>query len=104
MTPWPAWASTWYGMLLRFVVALWGIAAGGFIVLAGYYTAVDWKTGESDWTLGAGLAVIGGILFAIYCIYAAFRPTKITLIPALVLLGGSIALGLASAVGELVRG
>lgn len=78
---WPAWAGRWYGILLRVLVATWGILAGLFGVAAGYFTAVDWKTGESNWTAGAVLFIVGGLIVALYSIYGAIRPTKLSFIP-----------------------
>ncbi len=100
---WPAWARTWYGYLLRFAVAVWGIVVGFFLVLIGYYTAVDWKTGESDWTLAAGAVVVGGIGLAIYSLVGAIRPTKAMFLPPLMLSGLSLVGLILSAVAELAR-
>ncbi len=100
---WPVWAKTWYGYLVRFVVAVWGIVTGFFLVLIGYYTAVDWKTGESDWTLGAGVVVVAGIVLAIYCLIGAIRPSRVMFMPPLILTVLTL-LGLAAAwVAELAR-
>jgi hypothetical protein len=82
---WPVWAQTWYGYALRVLVALWGTAGGLFMVLIGYFTAVDWKTGESNWTTGAALLIIGGVALAIYCLVGAIRPTKVSFMPPLIL-------------------
>jgi hypothetical protein len=79
------WAQTWYGYALRVLVALWGISGGLFMVLIGYFTAVDWKTGESNWTTGAALVVVGGVAVAIYCLIGAIRPTKVSFMPPLIL-------------------
>lgn len=100
---WPSWAGRWYGILLRILVALWGTATGALLVGIGYFTAVNWKTGESTWTLGAALLVLGGIAFAIYCIYGAVRPTKIWFLPPTILFGLSVVLGAISAIGEFAR-
>ena len=70
---------------MRFAVAIWGIVTGSFMVLIGYYTAVDWKTGESDWTLAAGAVVVAGIALAIYTLIGAVRPTKAMFLPPLIL-------------------
>jgi hypothetical protein len=102
-TQWPDWGERWYGVLLRILVAIWGLALGAIGVFAGYFTAVDWKTGESNWSLGAGLLILGGIAFAIYCLYGAFRPTRWSFLPATILFGLSVALGILTAVAELVR-
>lgn len=79
------WAQTWYGYALRVLVALWGTAGGLFMVFIGYFIAVDWKTGESDWTTGAALLVLGGVAVAIYCLIGAIRPTKVSFMPPLIL-------------------
>lgn len=84
-TEWPAWARTWYGYLLRFAVATWGIVTGFFLVLIGYYTAVDWKTGDSEWTLAAGAVVVTGMVLAVYSLIGAIRPTKVSFMPSLIL-------------------
>lgn len=100
---WPHWAQTWYGYTLRILVALWGMATGLFLILIGYYTAVDWKTGESDWTLGAGLTVLGGILVSVYCVVGAVRPNKTLFLPPLILLAMSVVAGVGLAIAELAR-
>jgi hypothetical protein len=89
--------------LLRVVVAIWGLAVGAIGVFIGYFTAVDWKTGESDWTLGAAMLILGGIAFAIYCLYGAFRPTRWSFLPPTILLGLSTVLSVLSVVAEFVR-
>lgn len=100
---WPAWARTWYGYLLRSVVAIWGIAVGFFLVLVGYYSAVDWKTGESNWTLSAAAVVFAGLLLALYSLIGAIRPSKGMFLPPLILTGIS-AFGLVAAwIAELAR-
>jgi hypothetical protein len=100
---WPIWARTWYGYLLRFAVAIWGIVTGLFLVLIGYFTSVDWKTGEANWTLVAGAVVVAGIALAIYCLAGALRPTKAMFLPPLILTGISMAGLIASAIAELAR-
>lgn len=100
---WPAWAKTWYGYLVRFAVAIWGIITGFFLVFIGYFTAVDWKTGESDWTLAAGAVVVAGIAFAIYCLIGAIRPTRAMFMPPLILTGISMAGLIVSGIAELAR-
>ncbi|MEX0796341.1 MAG: hypothetical protein WD274_06575 [Acidimicrobiia bacterium] len=100
---WPAWARTWYGYLLRFVIAIWGIVTGFFLVLIGYYTAVDWKTGESDWTLAAGAVIVTGIVLGIYCLVGAIRPTRATFMPPLILTGISLLGLILLAIAELAR-
>lgn len=59
--------------------------AGLYGVAVGYFTAVDWKTGESSWTLQAGLFVVGGLVFAIYAVAGAVRPSKAMFLPPLAL-------------------
>jgi hypothetical protein len=100
---WPVWARTWYGYVLRFAVAIWGIITGFFLVLIGYYSAVDWKTGESDWTLAAGAVVVAGIALAIYCLIGAIRPTRFMFMPPLILAGFSLLGLVAAAIAELAR-
>lgn len=100
---WPVWAKTWYGYVLRFAVAIWGIVVGFLLVLIGYYTAVDWKTGESDWTFAAGAVVVAGIGLAIYSVIGAIRPTKAMFLPPLILTGLSLVGLILSAVAELAR-
>lgn len=100
---WPPWAKTWYGYLLRVLVALLGMTAGFFLILIGYYTAVNWKTGESNWTLGAGLTVLGGAAVAIYCVAGAIRPSKALFLPPLILLAMSVVAGVGLAIAELAR-
>ena len=100
---WPGWAQTRYGYVLRVLVALWGMATGFFLILIGYYTAVDWKTGESDWTLGAGLTVLGGIVVSIYCLVGAVRPNKALFLPPLILLAMSVVTVVGLAIAELAR-
>lgn len=55
------------------------------MVFIGYFVAVDWKTGESDWTTGAALLVLGGVAVAIYCLIGAIRPTRVSFMPPLIL-------------------
>jgi hypothetical protein len=100
---WPTWARTWYGYLLRFAVAAWGTVTGFFLVLIGYYTAVDWKTGYSDWTLAAGAVVVAGIVLALYSLIGAIRPTRAMFLPPLILTGLSLVGLIVSAVAELGR-
>lgn len=100
---WPGWAQTWYGYVLRILVALWGMATGFFLILIGYYTAVDWKTGESDWTLGAGLTVLGGVVVAVYSVVGAARPNKALFLPPLILLAMSVMAGVGLAIAEFAR-
>lgn len=100
---WPEWAQTWYGYLLRFAVGIWGIAVGLFLVGIGYYSAVDWKTGESDWTLASIAVIVAGVVVGIYSLVGAIRPTKAMLIPPLILIGLSL-MGLTlSVLAELAR-
>ncbi len=82
---WPPWSKTWYGYLVRLVVAISGIVFGLFLVLIGYYSAVDWKTGEANWTLAAGAVIVAGIVLGIYCSIGAIRPTKAWFLPPLIL-------------------
>lgn len=85
------------------MVAAVGIVGGFFLVGIGYYSAVDWKTGESDWTLASVAAIVAGIVVGIYFLIGAIRPTRAKLIPPLILIGLSV-IGLAlSAVAELAR-
>lgn len=100
---WPAWAKTWYGYLVRSAVAIWGIVSGFFLVGIGYFTAVDWKTGESDWTLAAGAVVVAGIALGIYCVIGAIRPTRAMFMPPLILTGISLAGLIVSGIAELAR-
>ncbi|MGF1618422.1 MAG: hypothetical protein ACFCU2_11560 [Acidimicrobiia bacterium] len=88
---------------MRFAVALWGIVTGFFLIFIGYFTAVDWKTGESDWTLGAGAVVVAGIALALYCLIGAIRPTRVMFMPPLILTGISLLGLLAAAITELAR-
>jgi hypothetical protein len=98
---WPAWARTWYGYLLRFAVAIWGIATGSFLILIGYYSAVDWKTGESNWTMGAAGVVVAGIVLGLYSLIGSIRPSKALFLPPLILTGLSLLVLIASIIGDL---
>jgi len=100
---WPAWARSWYGYLLRFAVATSGIVTGFFLVLIGYFIAVDWKTGESDWTTGAALLVLGGVAVAIYCLIGAIRPTKVSFMPPLILFVITVTGSIAGVVADIAR-
>lgn len=100
---WPTWARTWYGYLLRFVVAIAGIVTGSFLILIGYYSAVDWKTGEENWTLAAAAVVVAGIALAIYCLLGALRPTKPMFLPPLILAGLGLLVLIASVIAEFAR-
>lgn len=84
-------------------MATWGIVVGFFLVLIGYFIAVDWKTGESDWTLAAGAVVVMGIILALYSLIGAIRPTRAMFLPPLILTGLSLVGLIVSAVAELVR-
>jgi hypothetical protein len=78
--------------------------AGGFVmVLIGYFTAVNWKTGESNWTIGAALLVIGGVAVAIYCLVGAIRPTKVSFMPPLILFVISGTSSILAAVADFAR-
>lgn len=66
-------------------MAVWGISGGFYLVLVGYFTAVDWKTGESDWTTGAAMLVLAGTALALYCLIGAIRPTRLLFMPPLIL-------------------
>lgn len=77
---------------------------GAVAVLGGYFTAVNWKTGESDWTFGAGLLVVGGIVFAVYCLYGAVRPTKISFLPPTILFALWSVFGAITVIVDLASG
>ncbi len=79
--PWPSWAGRWYGIVLRLLVAIWGVLLGLYLILAGYYTAVDWKTGESNWTAEAVFFIVAGIILTGYSLWGAIKPSKLSLLP-----------------------
>jgi predicted transporter len=101
---WPSWAGRWYGIVLRLLIAVAGLIFGLFLMLGGYYTAVDWKTGESDWTTEAVFLIIAGVILAGYSLWGAIRPTKLSFIPPAVFFLGALVLGSLSLVGDLFRG
>jgi hypothetical protein len=73
------------------------------MVMIGYFTAVDWKTGESNWTTGAALLVLGGVVFTIYCLIGAIRPTKALFIPPLILASISAAWAILVVIADFAR-
>ena len=73
------------------------------MVFIGYFIAVDWKTGESDWTTGAALLVLGGVAVAIYCLVGAIRPTKVSFMPPLTLFAVSGTGSILAAVADFAR-
>ncbi|MDH3189452.1 MAG: hypothetical protein OEM39_02255 [Acidimicrobiia bacterium] len=84
-------------------MALWGVIVGLLLIGRGYYSALNWKTGEENWTLGAQVVIVGGIAFAGYSVVGALRPTKITFLPPAVLFVLSLA-GLAvGGINELIQ-
>lgn len=101
---WPSWAGRWYGILLRVLVAIWGLLVGLIGVGSGYYTAVDWKTGESDWTAEAVFLIVGGIVLASYSLWGAIRPSKLSFIPPAVFFLGTLVFGGLSLVDDLFKG
>ena len=84
-------------------MALWGVIVGLLLVGAGYYSAVNWKTGEENWTLGAQLVIVGGIAFAGYCVVGALRPTRITFLPPAVLFVLSLVAIAVGGINELIQ-
>ncbi len=101
---WPSWAGTWYGIVLRLLIAVAGLIFGLYLMLGGYYTAVDWKTGESDWTAGAVLLIVSGIILVGYSLWGAIRPSKLSFIPPAVFFLGALVLGSLTLIAELFRG
>ncbi len=101
--PWPSWAGRWYGIVLRLLVAGCGLIFGLYLMLAGYYTAVDWKTGESNWTTAAVFLITGGIILAGYSLWGAIRPSKLSLMPPAVFFLGALLLGSLALVDDLFR-
>ncbi|HEY5889160.1 MAG TPA: hypothetical protein VIW94_00480 [Acidimicrobiia bacterium] len=70
-------------------MVVWGVLIGLYLILGGYYTAVDWKTGESNWTTGAVVFIVAGIVLAGYSLWGAIKPGKVSLIPPASFLGAS---------------
>lgn len=102
--PWPSWAGRWYGIVLRLLVAGCGLLFGLYLILGGYYTAVDWKTGESNWTFEAVFFIIAGIILAGYSLWGAIRPSKLSFIPPAVFVLGALVLGGLALVDDLFKG
>lgn len=76
---------------------------GLLFIAGGYYSAVNWKTGEENWTPGAQLVIVGGIGLAIYCVVGAIRPTKVTFVPPAILFTLSMVGIVFAGVAEWVR-
>jgi hypothetical protein len=85
------------------LVAIWGLLLGLFGVASGYFTAVDWKTGESNWNGQAVFFIVGGLIVVLYAIYGAIRPTKLSFIPPATMFFLTVILALTTFVADLIR-
>lgn len=85
-------------------MALCGLTFGLYLILGGYYTAVDWKTGESNWTTAAVFLIIGGVILAGYSLWGAIRPSKLSFLPPAVFFAGVVLFGSAALINDLFRG
>jgi len=81
-------------------VAGWGALLGLYLILGGYYTAVDWKTGESNWTTEAVFFIVAGLFLTAYSLWGAIKPSKLSLIPPALFFLSSGILVLAAVVGD----
>ncbi len=73
--PWPSWYREWWGIAVRVLVAVGGIAAAAFATLLAIFSATYKKT-PAEWNFENLSLMMVGILIGIAALWVALRPTR----------------------------
>lgn len=76
---WPTWASTGWGIAIRIVVASTGILAGAMAIFLAFFGAT-FKKYPAEWNLENLSLLVLGALLAVFSLWAAIRPSRVSVI------------------------